>query len=228
MHFVTASHFSMDAQIDPRHAAGNAKPHDVYLYVQALNMPTKVTGPTAVPPPGPPSEKDNATIQEYLKGPGEQRPATNLRELPVDQRRALLQYLVARQQPSVRVGDQTYKIEDLGMPTYRVFAYQDTGATTTKHGRSVAVLEPMQGFGYYVSHEGGLSGWKHGLLGAGAIDLGNNVYKIPGVYKPVSVTTFVDALTEPAEHQIWKTWWFWLFIVLGMLLFLIFIVKMKR
>lgn len=52
------------------------------------------------------------------------------------------------------------------MPTYRVHAYHDTGRRVTRNGTAFTILSPQNSFGYYVTHEGELEGWKHSLTGA--------------------------------------------------------------
>jgi hypothetical protein len=68
-------------------------------------------------------------------------------------------------------------------PTYEVHVYHDTGRTRTEEGTTAKVLEPQAPFGYFVSHQGDLAGWKHGIQGEGFVleEISPNFYhaKIP-------------------------------------------------
>jgi opacity protein-like surface antigen len=68
--------------------------------------------------------------------------------------------------PGNRPGGDVSGELDPFMPTYRVHAYHDTGRRVTKNGTTFIILSPQNSFGYYVTHEGALEGWKHSLTGA--------------------------------------------------------------
>ena len=68
---------------------------------------------------------------------------------------------------------------DAFMPTYRVHVYHDTGSRLQMDGEDCKVLKPQGSFGYYVSHEGELEGWRHSLDGPSLEQLAPNFYKIP-------------------------------------------------
>lgn len=98
----------------------------------------------------------------------------------------------------------TTKEMDKIMPTYRVYAYHDTGTTLTTDGGTVLrLLRPQGSFGYYVRHDGDVEGWKHQL--DGAVQLAPNLYliKVPN-NGSAKVTTTIEAV-EP-DNDNFKRW----------------------
>jgi hypothetical protein len=95
--------------------------------------------------------------------------------------------------PATAVG----KLESV-FPTYRVHAYHSTGRQINIGGRSVTVLRPQSSFGYWVSHDGELVGWRHHLGGDSLIKLAPNFYKIAVRSDSfATVVTTIEALEPP-------------------------------
>jgi hypothetical protein len=185
MRFVDTSRFTEDAQIslsglEPFEGGGPNR--DVYLYVQATNMP-KVAFPA-------------------WKADQEAAPATVTRSRP-GEARALALAMVARDS---LVDPDTPLHERLAMtqPTYMVHAYYDTGNRFTVNGVSRPVLQPMTSFGYFARHDGPVEGWKH-LLSSPDVQLeevGPNFYKLSVPNDgAVTVTNTIEAI-EPKRFGI--------------------------
>ena len=68
---------------------------------------------------------------------------------------------------------------DQSFPTYRVHAYRDTGIRFMENGVEIAKFRPQGPFGYYVSHEGDLEGWRHTLEGENLELISPDFYRIP-------------------------------------------------
>jgi hypothetical protein len=100
-------------------------------------------------------------------------------------------------------------------PTYQVHVFHDTGEVINIDGTERKLLKPQPSFGYFVDHDGPLTGWRHTLAGAEEI--------IPGRYYKLSVPAsgkaIVTTTIEAVEHGLW---WFW--IVLGILILLLILV----
>ena len=119
-------------------------------------------------------------------------------------------------------------------PTYMVHVFHDTGKTTNIDGTSYAVVAAQPSFGYFVDHAGDLTGWKHELTGAGAVEIAPNLYKIAVPNDGVAeVRTVIESLgdepedpTDPTDpdptdpsgptHPLWD--WWWLIVLLGLAL----------
>jgi len=87
------------------------------------------------------------------------------------------------------------------MPTYRVHAYHDTGERLRVDGEDCKVLRPQGSFGYYVSHEGELQGWRHSLSGPSLQELAPNFYRIP---VPEGGAVTVETVIEAVETGRWS------------------------
>jgi MYXO-CTERM domain-containing protein len=81
-------------------------------------------------------------------------------------------------------------------PTYEVHVYHDTGHERMDAGHNRRVLEAQSTFGYFVQHEGDLSGWRHQLTGEGFVleKIGPDFYraKIPDHGKVQVHTTIMS------------------------------------
>ncbi len=198
MNFVTASRFSRLCEI----SVVGLKPiapwlRDVYLYVETLNMPL-------VKPDRPPPD-DGIDIMKGLRLQGKEG-GDDLQEL-------------------IRLAKSgRFTLEQIAqfMPTYRVHAYHDTGATTTlKEGRTRRIVSPQGSFGYFAEHTGGpILGWDHRLRGA--IRIAENLYLVKAPNNgSVDVTTVIHAVElgdlreaeepiEPWPPPLGCTWWLWL------------------
>ena len=82
-------------------------------------------------------------------------------------------------------------------PTYVVHAYYDTGRTVTRNGRTQIVLQPMTSYGYFMKHEGDLTGWKHHIEGAQLVEIHPDYYKL--AVSNDGATT-VKSTIEAVEH----------------------------
>lgn len=78
-------------------------------------------------------------------------------------------------------------------PTYQVHAFHDTGREVRVGEEMYRLLAPQIGFGYFVSHEGPLQGWRHALEGAELIAPSYYLIGVPegGV---AAVTNVIEAL----------------------------------
>jgi hypothetical protein len=174
MAFVDASTFERLAEVSVRGLTplpGSGGKRDVYLYVRVLNMPEKTNGnppiqiPPRVPPPPPPSQDGGTPGQDG--GPVIGAPVRG----PRDAQDA------GSPGPQYRMTD--YERYASVMPTYEVHVYHDTGLTRTDGGRTLKVLEPQAPFGYFVRHQGDLTGWANELTGEGFVleQIGPNFYR---------------------------------------------------
>jgi hypothetical protein len=85
------------------------------------------------------------------------------------------------------------------LPTYTAYVWQDTGMKTKLKGKEVKVLRAAPSFGYYVSHEGALVGWRYGLAGQGVTKIGPNLYKVSVPTKGgLSVRPWLSACEDAA------------------------------
>jgi hypothetical protein len=146
MDLVSASTFQRDALLSVKGLApAAAGSRDVYLYVEARDMPERVE-------------------------PGK----------PVREKRAAL-------------------------PTYRVHVYHDTGNVLSIGGTARPVLRYQTSFGYEVNHQGELTGWRHGIDGAGLELLAPNWYRIQVPNNgEVPVTTTIEAVEPGGAAHPWS------------------------
>ena len=128
-----------------------------------------------------------------------------------------------------------FSIEDVGMTTFKVHVYQEAGTKTQLPGGTQSTdLIPGVGFGYYVRHEGTLSGWTADLVAAGAVALAPNLYKLHVGTAPVSLSTRIEAKAPGASPTIagcnswFCQWWVIALIALAGLALLILIIRAVR
>jgi hypothetical protein len=111
-------------------------------------------------------------------------------------------------------------------PTYIVRGYYDTGLRLTIDGTPHPILQPMVAFGYFVDHEGSLTGWEHALTGAQQI--APNFYRV-GV--PNNGAVKIGIRIEALESGIFQggglPWWAWLLIALLVLLLVIWLIRRR-
>ena len=138
MIFGPASEFIHDAEISLVGLPPDPTPRDIYIYVQASNMPAQIAPGT--PPPG-------------VVVAGKDQPPGQVQGQGQDQKRG-------EQNPPQ---DGVYRLEGLsqvekrilaGGATYQVRGYRDTGLGVP----GSQVLAPMVPFGYLMEHRGPLSG----------------------------------------------------------------------
>ena len=171
MDFVKASTFVRDAEISV------PGPRDVFLYVQTNNMP-------------PPPQKSGLSLkQDTASG--------RITDFPMD-----MGSTNVTNQPFEPPADtpplEKSPYEELrdSEPTYQVHAFHDTGEVVNLRGKNYKLLKPQTSFGYFVNHEGQLTGWKHKLEGAQEIIAGK-YYKVgvPASGK-ATVTTSIEAVEQ--------------------------------
>lgn len=183
MIFGPASEFIHDAEISLVGLPPDPTPRDIYIYVQASNMPAKIT--PATPPPGVVVDTSGQTAGQ-LAAPGQ------------DKKRG-------EQKPPQ---DGVYRLEGLstvekrilaGGATYQVRGYRDTGLGIP----GSQVLTPMVPFGYLMEHRGPLVGWTQELVGVGTTVttiIPDVLYKIsvaPG--SKARIRTRINALEKVPE-----------------------------
>jgi hypothetical protein len=194
MNFVSASRFEREADVSvaglPAFPGLTGK-RDVYLYVEARNMPSvQFRGPKE-----PSSRKDAAPPPVVVKPPPQPEP-------PDPEQKKRNEDVRRPGSPAAAELPMPPGPEDPGPileqnASYVVHAYHDSGVRVTINGRSRPVLKPQTSFGYVVDHAGALAGWRHLLEGAQQI--GPNLYKISVPDgRSVSVRTVIEAV-EPRD-----------------------------
>jgi hypothetical protein len=89
---------------------------------------------------------------------------------------------------------------DHPLPTYRVHVYYDTSKVVSLGGTTRPVLHHQTSFGYQVTHQGDLQGWRNELEGIGLVKLAPNWFRIPVADGgQVSVTTTIEAVEREAR-----------------------------
>jgi hypothetical protein len=180
MNFVNASTFRREAEVSVVGLAPEPVPQpqrEVYLYVQTDNMPAHVgRGAPSTPP-----------VVDYYTRPATGEAAASGDDVNQPPRRV---------EPLEKSPYQKLRETE---PTYQVHAFHDTGRTTMIHGRSYRVLEPQTSFGYFVDHQGALTGWRHELIGAQKI--APDYYRIP---VPENGTATITTVIEALEPSPWS------------------------
>ncbi|MET0596041.1 MAG: hypothetical protein ABW133_25295, partial [Polyangiaceae bacterium] len=219
MEFVNASRFERVAEIDVRGLAPTPTPQrDVYIYVRSQNMPDQVT---------PDDDKDAATSPQDPAGPNDQRKGRaampKIKKGRVGTKEAAeLQRLMSSGQITI---DQ---IADV-MPTQTVYVWYDTG----KKDGAAKILQPMPSFGYFVAHDGALTGWDQSLAGVGATltEIAPHFYRLGVPHNgSAKVNTVIVAKedTQPGPTTPPpRPWWFWLAIGFGILLLIVVIFLLR-
>jgi hypothetical protein len=211
--FVPASEFKRVSRVDIGGLAAAATPHrDVYLYIKTRNMPSEVKE-------GGQGGDGCSSIDPAL---AKRLSRLDLKSCVVGKAQAeVIKRMLASGELSI--GD----VEKI-MPTYMVYAWYDTGKVITSGGNTFKRLAAMPSFGYFVSHDGALTGWSHGLEGAGLTKIGRDFYKVgvPNNGSVNVVTTLAANETNPPNPILPGShlpWWLWL-----LLLGIVFIVAIMR
>jgi hypothetical protein len=214
MMFTGASKIVKRATLDTRGlppASGGGPLRDLYVYIQTSNMPAVIDNP---PPPPP----DDRGLRERLQ---------KIQIEPPPKGRTIGSKEAARLQEAVSAGQLTLDDVAQVMPTYRAYVWYDTGRTLKAPGGGTAkVLEPQPSFGLFAWHDGDLTGWKHQLNAAGAIQIAPNLYKIP-----VAANSTVEATVEVEAVQcsgILCTLPLWLILLIVLVLLVLLFVVMKK
>jgi|GEM_PF-6057363 len=221
MNFVGLSKHSEEATISIQGAkdvTGVAQDRDVYLYVQRTNMPPARGKGMTLP------KEAMQTVLQYaqtppalprqLKDPGD--PEGRRRNAELAQRfqkftpagLADAAKAVAAPPASNPLSVPTLsagQAMQLVWPTYKVFAYYDTGKKTDVEGAQVPVLGYMVPFGLYLNHDGEFFGFADELVGAAGAVL-DPIANAPNWFKvrvpsegSVKVNVTVEALEEPLQ-----------------------------
>jgi hypothetical protein len=137
---------------------------DLYIWVEALNMPQKVARDAPIPKI--PVKGGRGTTEGNLAGAQAQQTVS------VNDDR-----LLARLNAEGRLAQADL---DAAMPTYRVHVYHDTGATRKIGGVVRPVLNAQGAFGYYLAYTPPVVGWRHKLEAVGFTleELEPNFYRI--------------------------------------------------
>lgn len=87
------------------------------------------------------------------------------------------------------------------LPSYKVHVYHDTRKALLLGGVAHPVLGYQTSYGYSVTHQGEVEGWRHELGGAGLVKLADNFYRLPvpdaGI---VALTTTIEAIEPPGPR----------------------------
>jgi hypothetical protein len=211
MDFITASKVTRVADVDIRGLAAlpGTTARDVYLYVKTRNMPAQVDPPGGQPEQ-PRDDQPGAAGRLLDKNLGNVVPG----RVGTAEAERLRGALAAG-------GLTTGQIEAV-MPAYTVYAWYDSGQTSD----GAKVLTPMPAFGYFVAHDGALTGWKHSLTGEGGAILtpiGPNFYRVPvpndGVIQVTTTIVALEGFTLPP--------WLWLLLLL-LLIVIVVLRKLRR
>jgi hypothetical protein len=170
MEFGTLSQLSEPARITLKGLqalTGVAADRDVYVYLQAQNLPPHGRAPMELP------EREMASAAQYaMHPPPIPRPNVDTKrgQAPTGATPGLLDL-------PLLTGDQALASV---YPTFRVFPYYDSGKTQVVKGKTQKILVPMTPFGLYLDHKGTFYGFKHSLefLDASAEEVAPNFYRI--------------------------------------------------
>jgi hypothetical protein len=225
MDFVDASTFEREADISVAGLAAGAEPkRDVYLYVQKLMMPKDIGTPQPAQ-----ALVDYAKVEEVLShggdgdgggDSGEQVPGIAASATAPPKPRGDTPPPQTAPRPPL---DGDFETLNQQYPTYVVHAFRDTGETITVNGQNRKLLRPQSSFGYYVHHEGALTGWDSELQGAQLI--APNYYKIavPEGGAATVKTRIVAREQDTPPTPPWSKlpWWVWLVILAIIILILL-------
>ncbi|MGO1068729.1 hypothetical protein [Lysobacter sp. CA199] len=208
MDFVDASTFEREAQVSVAGVSplgGGKTQRDVFLYVQQLMMPKSVSRPDPKP-----TLVDYAKVREILEG-GEGPSVAAHKPTPKDS-----------EIPPRPPLDGDFEVMNQLYPTYVVHAFRDSGTMVSVEGQNRHLLYPQSSFGYFVHHDGALTGWDTVLDGTQQI--APNYYKVvvpEGGSTTVKTRVVARETDTPPASGI--KWWWWLiaFIVLVLLFLLL-------
>ena len=171
-----------------KQATGVAADRDVYLYVQTKNLPPH--GRSAIELP----ESKLEMARQY---------AAHLPAIPAPSRQRIR---AAGAGPAAPIGILNLPLltADQALteayPTYRVFAYYDSGQTRTVGGQARKLLVPMTPFGLYLDHKGKFFGFTHSLdfLGSPVKEIAPDFYMVRVASEgDIHVRTTITAEEQP-------------------------------
>jgi len=117
------------------------------------------------------------------------------------------EYATTEESPRWRSAARDTSLVDLvdrQLPTYRVYAYRETGLEIQEEDpdRRVRLLRPQTSFGYHVFHRGPLEGWRTRLSGGGVEGLAPRVHQVSvPMNGRVMIQNAIQAV-EPGEEPI--------------------------
>jgi hypothetical protein len=195
MNYASTSSFSQVADINIKDLPGFAGGRDVYLYLQARNMPAHASPGTQgigkLPIPGWPAPADVPRTPAGVPTSVGNEPTGEAGKVPVPHARA--DQAIAALTMAVATRQIDYGQLAESMPTLIVRAYYDTGVKNTAGGGSRPILKPLTSFGYFVVHDGEVEGWNYELEGAELI--APHWYKVAVPASGVAaVTTVIEAI----------------------------------
>ena len=218
MLFTGASRIVKTAVVDIKGLApiaGGGPARDLYVYVKTRNMPSRVSGGDAPPPPD----------LERLP----QRTRERLSQVGLPKNGVVDSATARRIQEAVGSGALTYDDVETIMPTYIAYVWHDTGRTLGAGADAVKVLEPQPAFGMFAWHDGSLNGWRQAFEGKDVVEISPNFYRISVPNNgAVTVTTRITACELPlcADHYFGRGMLLLLLILL--LLFILVVVLIVR
>jgi hypothetical protein len=193
MDVVKASRFSRPAEISVRGTrlpSPDATQLPVYLYVETVNMPRR-TKRDALPAAWIPLGARDSVVRRDGRIVGPARDSVQVQKGSTAERQRVLQDLARSGQLSTR------QIDSLS-PTYRVHVYRETGDTVVISGVRHVIVRPQTSFGYWVTHDGELLGWKHALEGAQLTQISPDMYKLMvPANGAATITTSIEAIEPP-------------------------------
>jgi len=175
---------------------------DVYLYVETVNMPARISS-DASSKSAVVATRDTLIVARRdtalrLEGGVVRLARGDSLRVPLKHTLLAPGASAAERFAAVRRAAETGKITvpevDAAVPTYRIHAYH---ATSDSLGKD-PILEPQTSFGYWVSHDGEIVGWKHRIKGERLVKLAPNYYKIEVPNNgTTTITTIIEALEPP-------------------------------
>lgn len=230
--FVGASEYRKKVRIDVNGLpppAGGEPNRDVYVYIQTRNMPSKIEPAQVDPQADPQDGQDGAAAA----------PRDLLRRLKLPDNGRIDSAAASRVQAALAAGQITWGEVEQIMPSHVAYVWHDTGKTISLNGGTRKLLRPQGSFGYFVSHDGELTGWENELEGATVSKIAPNFYKVS-----VPTDGFVNAETvirslepkaavdpDPVVDPSIPTpppgtpWWAWLLVILIGVLVIVFLLR---
>jgi hypothetical protein len=219
--FVGASEFRRTVRVDVNGlpAFSGADPNrDVYVYIQTTNMPAHVV---TVGEPAPAGDGQQTGVARGVA------PSLLKRlELPANGRVGSAD--AARIQAALAAGQVTFEEVGQIMPTHIAYVWHDTGKTIKVGGVERKLLRPQSSFGFFVSHDGDLTGWENKLEGATVTQIARNLYKVAVPQNGfVNATTVITALVPGVPVPGGLPFWVWLLLILLLLLILYLVLRRR-
>jgi len=201
-HSSTLRHRAQISVVGLTPLADNRTTRDVYLYVETVNMPARVSSDALSKSPVV-ATRDTLIVARRDTTLNTEWGVVRLGQgdsvrMPI--RRTLLaagaspgkRFAAVRE--AAAAGKLTVAQVDSQVPTYRIHAYHATGDSLGK----LPILEAQTSFGYWVEHDGEIMGWRHHIEGEHLVRLAPNYYKIE---VPNNSRSIITTVIEPI---VWK------------------------